>query len=525
MIKPPLLTVIGLLNQPSLTILGTFPGFQTGISYSYDLEVAGGSGPYEWTISAGSLPTGLFLDHATGTVSGTPSSSSDATFTVHVEDVNGLTTDRVMTIFVIVDAQGDYVVLLNHWNGANGSTTFTDERSAVTWARNGTNVAIDTSQSVFGGASIRCPGNSGDWIQTQEMHDLGFETFDYTLEGWVRFNALPGGTQKPIFEMRFGGVTNQANPLVYLGTDNVVRVYYNGSVVITGGTLTTATWYHVVLCRSSNITKLFINGTQAGSDWSDSNDYNGSSRLRLGQFNDSTERVDAWWDEIRVTKGYARYTTTFTVPTSPFAVGSTSRLDDTWTTSGNIGPGLTFYDQNHSVVRNIVGNDDPDNGTMSQRARNSGKAYVEAKMYYDSGGWCSSFGVLDPSTDLTTQPAEAYTTGAQLAWIRGFSGVMRLLRAGVASEPAQETTNPGVMSMAIDFDTGQLWMRVNDNWIKGSDLSKTTTFPSSDPTWTFTPGTSWKLFATTPFAGTDVQLNLGPVWFRTPPTGYETAWW
>ncbi len=64
----------------------SLPNAPAGAAYSQALAATGGTGTYTWDISAGSLPTGLTLDAATGTISGTPSGSGIASFTVRATD-------------------------------------------------------------------------------------------------------------------------------------------------------------------------------------------------------------------------------------------------------------------------------------------------------------------------------------------------------------------------------------------------------------------------------------------------------
>lgn len=74
-------------------------GTQNG-TYSYSLAVSGGSGPYTWEVSSGSLPTGLSLDKASGTISGRPTSTGAYSFTVRVTDRSGATALRALVLRV-----------------------------------------------------------------------------------------------------------------------------------------------------------------------------------------------------------------------------------------------------------------------------------------------------------------------------------------------------------------------------------------------------------------------------------------
>jgi hypothetical protein len=62
------------------------PSVAIGSSYSQSFKAAGGTAPYTWSISSGSLPAGLSLSPSTGTISGVPSVSGTVKFTVTVSD-------------------------------------------------------------------------------------------------------------------------------------------------------------------------------------------------------------------------------------------------------------------------------------------------------------------------------------------------------------------------------------------------------------------------------------------------------
>lgn len=58
---------------PPLTIAPiTLPAGKAGVPYTATLTATGGTAPYAWTVTSGSLPAGLSLNAATGTISGTP---------------------------------------------------------------------------------------------------------------------------------------------------------------------------------------------------------------------------------------------------------------------------------------------------------------------------------------------------------------------------------------------------------------------------------------------------------------------
>jgi putative Ig domain-containing protein len=93
--------------QESITIVSALsisasnlPIAFTGSSYSYQFKAAGGSGAYSWSVSSGTLPTGLALAPSTGILSGTPTTTGNPTFTIEVTDAanNQATQAEAMTV-------------------------------------------------------------------------------------------------------------------------------------------------------------------------------------------------------------------------------------------------------------------------------------------------------------------------------------------------------------------------------------------------------------------------------------------
>ena len=70
----------------SITTTSPLPAGVIGSTYTLSLTATGGTGTRMWSVSAGSLPTGLTLNPSTGAISGTPTAQETATFTVQVTD-------------------------------------------------------------------------------------------------------------------------------------------------------------------------------------------------------------------------------------------------------------------------------------------------------------------------------------------------------------------------------------------------------------------------------------------------------
>jgi hypothetical protein len=153
-----------------------------------------------------------------------------------------------------------------------------------------------------------------------------YATGDFTMECWVRFNTV--GTQQFIIDQRNSATATAIIPTIYLDSTNVIIYYVNGAVRITGTQPIVAnTWYHVAVARSSTSTKLFVNGTQDGSTYSDSNSY-AASRVVVGTNAASAANyLNGYATNVRLVKGTAVYTANFTPSSIPLtAIANTSLL-------------------------------------------------------------------------------------------------------------------------------------------------------------------------------------------------------
>jgi alpha-tubulin suppressor-like RCC1 family protein len=74
----------------------------TGVAYSKTLEASGGTSPYTWSVSSGSLPDGLSLNTSGGVISGTPTTSGTSTFTIRVSDSAGTPATDDQTLSIVI---------------------------------------------------------------------------------------------------------------------------------------------------------------------------------------------------------------------------------------------------------------------------------------------------------------------------------------------------------------------------------------------------------------------------------------
>jgi hypothetical protein len=180
------------------------------------------------------------------------------------------------------------------------------------------NAQISTAQSKWGGSSMAFDG-TGDYLQTNvATTDLyAFGTGNFTVECWVYFNSLSGTPTLIDFRAASGG----AYIFIYANGSSSINFYTNSAIQITGTiSLSTSVWYHVALSRSGTNTKLFVNGNQVGSTYVDSSNYLNAARRPVIGANGVLllDSLNGYMQDVRITKGYARYTANFTAPTAAF---------------------------------------------------------------------------------------------------------------------------------------------------------------------------------------------------------------
>jgi hypothetical protein len=152
---------------------------------------------------------------------------------------------------------------------------------------------------------------------------FSFGAGDFTIEGWVYFTTL--GTNNPVFDISTGGASPTHQIILDFRTGastSKMFGYIDGvSAASTTTTVATGTWYYVALTRSGTTVRGFLNGTQELTFTSSAN-LSGSYFVGIGQYVAGVGNDAGYLDDIRITKGVARYTANFTPPTATFPTGS-----------------------------------------------------------------------------------------------------------------------------------------------------------------------------------------------------------
>lgn len=208
------------------------------------------------------------------------------------------------------DPYWDDVTSLIHFDGANGGTTFTDQKP-ITWVRTA-GAVTSTAQFKFGTASMSV---SGGYVTADDaLSASGFGTGDFTIEGW--FYATSTATRGV-----FDSVLGSSAASIALGWDQgstVWQIYFNGSVYSSSSTsITLNAWRHFAMVRSGSDLVVYINGVATISVTGATANLSYTDMNYGAYFNGSFPWV-GYIDECRITKGVARYTADFTPPSAPF---------------------------------------------------------------------------------------------------------------------------------------------------------------------------------------------------------------
>lgn len=223
----------------------------------------------------------------------------------------------------------DNVSLLIHGDGADGATVVSDSGADQNIIKSFGQTRLSAAQSKFGGTSLSLNGIAS-YLEFPATPGLNLGSADFTIEGFIQLNSLPapgavqtivGRYETPSDLSWIFYVYNNAGDY-RLVLDNSVNGSSGATAVSASFVPVALTWYHVAVVRNAGVAKIFINGVQVASTPFTSSIYTSSvaKPTRVGAWLNSSMRdfFNGFIDELRITKGLARYTASFTPPTAPF---------------------------------------------------------------------------------------------------------------------------------------------------------------------------------------------------------------
>jgi hypothetical protein len=190
---------------PHVAITTTsLPDGQVNVAYSQPLAATGGTPPYAWSVSAGSLPAGLSLDPSTGVISGTPTTAGTSSFTVMVtdSDVTPETATANLSITVAPPPVND---------GSLAAVVHGPVRSAVT-SKSFAGKVTNTGTSTFSVCDTDI-----SWVVTVNGAPTG--SVSSLTPGCV--SLAPGGSTSFKYSWSYDSSVAKGNTVVFTGTLSV----------------------------------------------------------------------------------------------------------------------------------------------------------------------------------------------------------------------------------------------------------------------------------------------------------------
>ena len=338
------------------------------------------------------------------------------------------------------------------------------------------NLSGEQGQNAYRGSVFFGGNDTGSALRAVESDsNLTFGTGDFTIEFWV----LRNNTDQAVYlDWRNAGGAQGHRVTLYSTSSSSNKLYFysNGTNHInTTDPLNTNSWNHVALTRASSSTKLFVNGIQVGSTYSDSNDYVGpqsSDGIYIGRFAGGSYDTKGYISNLRIVKGTALYTADFTPPTEELTIVDGTVLlccqdsDDatkdavgtTITTEGNLNNTEKTKLQPKVIPPYGVDAGNTFGGTIQQSSQGymyfpTGRTEERGRGRGVYGGGASSpstnpanIAYIDVQSQGNTTKFGDLTTSNRV-WIHGFGSSTRAIWSGGGNTGGSNTAN------TIDFVT------------------------------------------------------------------------
>jgi hypothetical protein len=215
-------------------------------------------------------------------------------------------------------------LLLNYTNGGIIDATAKNALETVG------NAQISTAQSKFGGSSMSFDG-SGDYLQAPNTVNANFGSGDFTIEFWMYASsqAIAPIVHQTSYASNQGWIVWNYDGVNTATSTRKLTLMLNGAsftLTTSSDAYTNNTWTHIAVVKNgtgSNNIKIYSNGSQIAAGTYSTALNNATTPFMVGGIINGvswngTHYYNGYLNDLRITKGYARYTTDFTPPTQAF---------------------------------------------------------------------------------------------------------------------------------------------------------------------------------------------------------------
>lgn len=354
------------------------------------------------------------------------------------------------------------VKLLLHFNGTNGSTTYTQNAlPTLTVTRTGGGASISTAAAKFDQSGRF---GSSSYVTVSPSAEFDFLTASlesWTIEFWVRLDAI-GATQCILSKGSNSGT--QACVLINVGTTGFpsVNVYqaapYAGFGIASTVAITAGSWNHIAAMYNALTRKLAIavNGTytlQATTLSASTFFGTTADLLRLSGYSDSLFNFDGYLDDLRITRGQVLYTGNFVPPSIAFKSATTFDAANTHVnlqlTNNSLTATKTTSDAYSTVLATV--------GLEVSTANH----YFEVRIDSGADSPFMCFGLAPAGHPLATAVGNTATSYAY------YQETGNKLTNTVLAAYGSSSTTGDIIGVAVK--NGSMWVSKNGSWFNSGD--------------------------------------------------------
>ena len=282
----------------------------------------------------------------------------------------------------------------------------------------------------YGTGAMKFNGST-DYLTVPYTSVIDFTTSAFTVEAWVYTTTTADQTV-----MYFSGNTSSYAALrVGLGTSNVYLLMSNNgtSWAVNSGNIGTApvnTWHHIAVCKTGSSVYFFLNGVLLGT-YALTGTPGAGTLYQIGAVANTSAStfMNGYIDDLRVTKGYARYTANFTPPTAALPNSSTGDAyfqynslllqGDIQQVPTTVSKNNVFIDSSaNAVALGVTGT--PSQGSFSPFSNDGWSTYFNGTTDYLTAGTTASDFMCSGTTTITAtieawiNPTSIAATGGSL---------------------------------------------------------------------------------------------------------------